>query len=252
MKRKLGTALMIFGFVCLLAAGLLFGIAEARERRAEKASAAAMEELLAQISARTQAREIAAPTPAPAAPATSAKPPPTAAPEVPPEEGAEASPEPPEEEPAAPAESADDGAAAEAPPEESFTYMGYITIPSLNMALPVMSECSSYLLQYAPCRFSGSVEGNNLVISAHNYKRHFRKLLGLTEGAELTFTDMEGNVTAYTVCKTEVLEPKAVRDMIVSGYDLTLFTCTIGGLTRFTLRCMRAESAAAEAPDGQT
>ena len=45
------------------------------------------------------------------------------------------------------------------------------------------------------------------------------------------------------VVESEVLQPEEVRKMVISGYDLTLFTCTKGGLTRYTVRCMREEPA---------
>ena len=37
----------------------------------------------------------------------------------------------------------------------------------------------------------------------------------------------------------EILQPTAVEEMTSGDYDLTLFTCTYGGATRFTVRCLR-------------
>ena len=39
MKRKIGTILMIFGLVCLLAAGGLYAYSEILERRADRGAA---------------------------------------------------------------------------------------------------------------------------------------------------------------------------------------------------------------------
>lgn len=33
------------------------------------------------------------------------------------------------------------------------------------------------------------------------------------------------------------MDPRAREEMIASGFDLSLFTCTRGGAARFTLRC---------------
>ena len=35
----------------------------------------------------------------------------------------------------------------------------------------------------------------------------------------------------------EVLQPTAISKMVQSKYDLSLFTCTYDGTTRFTVRC---------------
>ena len=55
------------------------------------------------------------------------------------------------------------------------------------------------------------------------------------------FTDANGNRFYYRVSDVEVLNPTAIEDMTESGCPLTLFTCTVGGQTRFTVRCERVE-----------
>jgi sortase A len=39
----------------------------------------------------------------------------------------------------------------------------------------------------------------------------------------------------------EILRPTAVEEMISGDWDLTLFTCTIGGATRVTIRCEKTK-----------
>lgn len=39
----------------------------------------------------------------------------------------------------------------------------------------------------------------------------------------------------------DVLAPEAVEEMKDAGNDLTLFTCTYGGASRVTVRCMLSE-----------
>lgn len=53
---------------------------------------------------------------------------------------------------------------------------------------------------------------------------------------------MSGNVFRYEVAESETLMPAAIQEMTGSGYDLTLFTCTVGGKSRFTVRCDRVEA----------
>lgn len=120
-------------------------------------------------------------------------------------------------------------------------YIGYLSIPDLDLELPIMSDWSYPQLRRAPCRYSGSLYLDNLVLMAHNYNRHFGRIDELRTGDRITFTDMEGLMVEYEVVALDVLEPTAVEEMIAGEYDLTLFTCTYGGKSRVTLRCDRVE-----------
>ncbi len=116
-------------------------------------------------------------------------------------------------------------------------YVGYLEIPSLELRLPVISEWDYDRLQISPCRYSGSVYLDNMVIAAHNYPSHFGRLKELVPGEELYFTDVDGNVFAFTVSASEVLPPTAVEDVVAGEWPLTLFTCTVGGAARVVVRC---------------
>lgn len=54
-------------------------------------------------------------------------------------------------------------------------------------------------------------------------------------------TDVEGNRFFYQVDSVEILKKTEVEQMEAGDWDLTLFTCTYGGQTRFTLRCVLEE-----------
>lgn len=123
---------------------------------------------------------------------------------------------------------------------DGYAYVGYLSIPSLELELPVMSEWDYTRLKIAPCRYTGSTKTDDLVICAHNYTRHFGPIRNLTPGDTVTFTDMDGVVWQYEVVAVDILAPTDVEDMTAGGYDLTLFTCTYGGASRVTVRCERA------------
>lgn len=125
---------------------------------------------------------------------------------------------------------------------DGYDYIGYLSIPSLGLDLPVMAEWDYPRLKIAPCRYAGSTKTNDLVIAAHNYARHFGLLSKLSPGDEVCFVDMDGIRTSYEVSVVEVLEPAEVEEMTAGAYDLTLFTCTYGGQSRVTVRCERVES----------
>lgn len=116
-------------------------------------------------------------------------------------------------------------------------YIATISIPSLELEVPVISKWSYPALRVAPCRYSGSAYLDNLVIAGHNYASHFGRLNELSEGEQVLLTDSDGNVFAYQVKSREVLQPTAIEEMVEGDWDLTLFTCTVGGKARVTVRC---------------
>lgn len=118
-------------------------------------------------------------------------------------------------------------------------YIGVIAVPSLSLELPVASEWSYEHLKTSPCRYSGSVYSGDMVLCAHNYSSHFGQIKTLKPGDAVVFTDVDGNVYNYEVAELETLQPAAVDEMKSGEWDLTLFTCTIGGQTRVTVRCDR-------------
>lgn len=122
---------------------------------------------------------------------------------------------------------------------DGIDYVGKITCPELGLNLPVISECSYPNLRIAPCRYSGSAYLDNMVIAGHNYSSLFGSLKNLSAGDKIIFTDADGNEFIYEVVETEVFIPVEVEEMLAGDWDLTLFTCTVGGRTRFTVRCER-------------
>lgn len=118
-----------------------------------------------------------------------------------------------------------------------YEYIGYLSIPELELELPVMAEWSYERLKIAPCREMGSSRSDNLVIAAHNYPSHFGRLKELNVEAEVIFTDMEGLVNQYAVKEIRITDPYDVEAVKKSGYDLVLYTCTLGGKTRVTVFC---------------
>lgn len=118
-------------------------------------------------------------------------------------------------------------------------YIGYLSIPVLELELPVISEWDYDRLKIAPCRQYGSTKTDDLVIAAHNYASHFGRLAQLRTGDLLTFTDMDAETILYGVVTVDVLEPTAVDTVKDSEFDLVLYTCTYGGENRVAVFCDR-------------
>lgn len=128
----------------------------------------------------------------------------------------------------------------------SYDYIGYLSIPALSLELPVMSEWSYPNLKVSPCRYAGSAYEDGFVICAHNFKRHFGGLKDLSIGDAIQFVDADGNAFDYVVAEVGQLNPDDTREMLSKDWALSLFTCTLGGQFRVTVRCDRAEQQPAE------
>ena len=120
---------------------------------------------------------------------------------------------------------------------DGYEYIGYLSLPDLNIDLPIMSQWDYKRLKISPCRYFGSVKTNNLVIAAHNYRWHFGYLGHLEEGDLIIFTDMDSKKYSYNVSSVEILLPTDVEKVKNSSDDLILYTCTYGGEKRIAVRC---------------
>ena len=202
LKRRIGTAFVIMGAVLMLSALLLFAYNAYESRQAGEAAINALSSLQAAI--QTQ---------------------PTSSEDVPLEtNSAETIPEP---------------TALTVVTIDGYDYIGYLSIPTLELELPIMDDWSMMQLQTAPCLQYGSPLTNDAVIAGHNYKDHFLALRDIQTGERLTFTDMSGYVIEYEVAEVKTINPTNVYEVIDSEYDLILYTCTTGGQYRVTVRCNR-------------
>lgn len=118
-------------------------------------------------------------------------------------------------------------------------YIGYLSFPEYELELPVLADWDMDLLQIAPCLQYGSPLTDDAVIAAHNYRKHFLVLHKIRVGERVIFTDMNGKEIEYVVEEVKIVTPTNAYDVIYSGYDLVLYTCTSSGQDRVTVRCNR-------------
>ena len=121
---------------------------------------------------------------------------------------------------------------------DDISCIGVLEIPSISLTLPVGSKYSDEILREIPCRYYGSVYTDNMVIAGHNYISHFGKLSQLTERDAIIFTDVEGHTFTWYVDAIEALHSTDVEGMTEGKWPLTLFTCTMDGQNRITVRCI--------------
>lgn len=123
---------------------------------------------------------------------------------------------------------------------DGYDCIGILSIPVLELELPVLTDWNYTKLRTAPCLYHGTYYEKDFVIAAHNYQSHFGRLPELLPGDLVLFTDVSGKVRCYEVVVLETLPGNAVDQMINSGFDLSLYTCTPGGANRVTVRCSTA------------
>ena len=120
---------------------------------------------------------------------------------------------------------------------DGYDCIGILSIPVLDLELPVLADWSYSKLKKAPCHYYGSYYDKDFVIAAHNYRSHFGRLSELQTGDVIIFTDVNKVEHFYEVVLLETLYMNATSEMITSGFDLSLYTCTLGGSSRVTVRC---------------
>lgn len=120
---------------------------------------------------------------------------------------------------------------------DGYECIGILSIPVLELELPILTDWNYEKLKIAPCLYHGSYYEGDFVIAGHNYEGHFKKLSQLQAEDLIVFTDVSGRERAYEVVLLETLPGNATEEMITAGFDLSLYTCTPGGASRVTVRC---------------
>ena len=115
--------------------------------------------------------------------------------------------------------------------------LGVISVPSVDLELPVQKAWGDDALEMSPCFFSATMDGEGLVIGAHNYKAHFGRLAECVIGDTVNIRYEDGTVICYEIKDTETLAKNELSKLLDTDSDLTLFTCTPGGHNRLVLRC---------------
>ena len=116
-------------------------------------------------------------------------------------------------------------------------YIGTLTIPALDMEMPILEKYSVHNRKMGPSLYYGSPEEDAMVIGGYNFQGHFAPLKKLTVGDKVTYTGLNDTAKTYEVTAIEVLKPSQVEEMVQSDCALTLFTSTTSGFSRLAIRC---------------
>ncbi len=114
-----------------------------------------------------------------------------------------------------------------------YTTVGAISIPSIDVNYPILSETTDSLLKVSVCKFWGSNpnEVGNLCIAGHNYRntRFFSKVPNLVVGDIIEISDLTGRTLRYAVYDKYTVDPSDVSctSQLTNGKKIvTLITCT--------------------------
>lgn len=114
---------------------------------------------------------------------------------------------------------------------------GILTIPALDLELPVFEQWNYDRLKQAPCIQYGSIQEGNLVIAGHNYSHHFGKLSRLKKSDQVWFTGLDGKTKKYSVEMAETIGKDEAHRIRECGYELVMYTCTYSGRERTAVFC---------------
>ena len=118
-----------------------------------------------------------------------------------------------------------------------------LSINSIGISYPVLTEQSESLLKVSLCKYWGPSpnEVGNYSVVGHNYAsgKMFGKLSQVNVGDEVTLKDLTGRVITYSVYDRFVVVPTDVSctSQITNGQkELTLITCTDYGKRRLVVK----------------
>lgn len=119
-----------------------------------------------------------------------------------------------------------------------------VTIPSIGISYPVLSETSEELLEISVNKYWGPNpnEVGNYCIVGHNYRngKMFGRLSELANGDIVELEDLSGRKLKYKVYNRYVVKPTDTRctSQLTNGKkELTLITCTNYGKERLVVKC---------------
>lgn len=115
---------------------------------------------------------------------------------------------------------------------ETYSIIGTLDIPSLNINYDILSTSSTALLNISLNRYWGAYpnEVGNMVVVGHNYKNNkfFSNLSKINIGDIVKITDNSGETLDYSVYDTDVIDPydNSCTSQLTDGRkEITLITC---------------------------
>ncbi len=124
-----------------------------------------------------------------------------------------------------------------------------LTIPSIEIKYPVLTETSEDLLKISLNKFWGGEPNTvgNYCIVGHNYSNNgklFGKLSKIQNGDTVNLQDSTGRILEYKVYNKIIVEPddvSATSQLTNGKKEITLITCANSGTQRLVVKCREVE-----------
>ena len=118
---------------------------------------------------------------------------------------------------------------------EGEDYSGLIQVPAFGVCLPLGSDWDSRTVSRYPCRFSGSVYDNSLIVGGSKDQFDFCSRIDL--GDHVTVTDMTGARFSYEVVRIDRRAHAEATVLQEGNFHLTLFAPDEATGNYIILRC---------------
>lgn len=117
------------------------------------------------------------------------------------------------------------------------SYVALLEMEMFKFKMPVRSVWDKKAVGAVPCKYSGSVYDNTLVLAATDEKGQMDFVNDVNTGDRLTVTTMRGEQFSYKVVRVENSNTATSEELNEDGYDLTIFVEYSGHTDYLFIRC---------------
>lgn len=117
------------------------------------------------------------------------------------------------------------------------SYVALLEMDMYKFKMPVRSVWDEKAVEAVPCRYSGSLYNNTLVIAATDAEGQMDFVNSVNTGDRLTVTDMRGEQFSYKVVKVENSNTATAEELNTDEFDLTIFVEYSGPTDYLFIRC---------------
>lgn len=117
------------------------------------------------------------------------------------------------------------------------SYVALLEMDMYKFKMPVRSVWDEKAVEAVPCRYSGSIYNNTLVIAATDAEGQMDFVNSVNTGDRLTVTDMRGEQFSYKVVKVENSNTATAEELNTDEFDLTIFVEYSGPTDYLFIRC---------------
>ncbi len=117
------------------------------------------------------------------------------------------------------------------------SFIGIIEAPAYGTALPVCAEWDSSQVSKYPCRYTGSIYSDMLIIGGSDNEGQLDFIDEISNYDEVTFTDVSGMRYTYTVTDIRKTKDVTTENLTSKDADLVLFARNTYSLDYTVIRC---------------